>query len=371
MAYIRKLPSGKFQATVRHPSGRRLTKTDPVKRVVVAWGNETESALRNGVALADHGRKMTVGQWAVKWFRARNVEANTAAKNRSHWRNHIEPRWAEWPLQSIGRLDVQTWVMDMVKAGVGAPTVASAYHLFSGMLSDAVLEQYLGASPCREIDLPKVVKPEPRWLTRDEYDRIQLALSGTRRAPVWQAYVGLACFSGLRPGELAGLDVDSIDFDRAMVYVSQVVTREEGLRPYGKTDGSTRWVPFPPEVGQMLWSVVADRPAGAVFTTPEGGRVDDSNFRHRVWQPALEAAGVRYARPYVMRHTCASWLVQAGVPDREIMKMLGHGSGRLIAVYAHLAPDQHSRIRAAWGQSADDARRWFDARPGADAPSGR
>jgi hypothetical protein len=74
------------------------------------------------------------------------------------------------------RLGVQTWVIDREKAGAGADTVGGAYRLLSAMLSDAVLEGLLVASPCREIDLPKVVKPEARWLTRDEYERIHLAL---------------------------------------------------------------------------------------------------------------------------------------------------------------------------------------------------
>lgn len=86
----------------------------------------------------------------------------------------------------------------------------------------------------------------------------------------------------------------------------------------------------------------------AVFTATRGGRVSETNFRNRVWTPALEAAGIDYARPYVLRHTCASWLVQAGVPDRQIMAVLGHDSDRLISLYAHLAAAAHDAVRSAW-----------------------
>jgi integrase len=269
VAYIRRLPSGKWNAVVRHPSGRRLSKTDALKKVVTVWAAEQEAAYRAGAA-----------------------------------------------------------------------------------------------SPCSGIRLPRLSKPAPRWLTRHEYDRLQMALA-TRtvrtkgrkwvtdeHADVWRALVGLACFSGLRPAELAGLDVGGLDVDNGLVHVRQVWTREHVIRPYLKTDRSNRFVPYPAEVGDLLWRVAADKPDSApLFTSPEGGRVEFSgNFRDRVWVPTLEAAGIEPVRFYVCRHTCASWLVQAGVPDRKIMAVLGHADTHLIDVYAHLAPKAHDEVRAAWGE---------------------
>jgi integrase len=105
--------------------------------------------------------------------------------------------------------------------------------------------------------------------------------------------------------------VGAIDFEWSMVYVSQVVTRH-GLKAYGKTDGATRWVPFPDEVGKLLWRLVADRSSGPVFMSRRGLRVNETRFRTRVWRPALDAAGVAYEDVYTMRHTAASWLAQDG-----------------------------------------------------------
>jgi integrase len=345
--YIRKLPSGKFQATVRHPAGHKITKTDPLKRAVVAWAAEMEAGFRNGEVSSERGRNLTVQQWHDRWIKSRNVERTTAAKDAVWLRTLILPKWGTWPLRSIGRTDVQTWVIEMQRAGKGAPTVTGAYRLFSALMSDAALEGIVPATPCREIDLPRVVKPAPRWLTRHEYDCLQLALGEMRRGEVWQAFVGLGTFSGLRPGEMAGLDVPAVDFDRQLVRVSQVMTRH-GLRDYPKTDSSVRSVPFPPEVSDLLWRLCADRSQGPVFTSPTGERINEANFRNRVWSPALKAAGIEHLRVYAMRHTAASWAVQAGVPDRDIMKMLGHSSTALVATYAHLAADAHEKIRASW-----------------------
>lgn len=388
MAYIRKLPSGKFQATVRHPSGRKLTKTDPLKRVVQAWAADLESALRTGLAPAARSSKLTVGAWHEQWLAVRMVEASTARKDVSRWHNHVQPKWGTWPMDAIQRADVQAWIKEMVDDGIGPSAVDGCYQLLAAMLAEAVDHGAIGVSPCRKITLPKRGKPEPRWLTRHEYDRLQLALGelttviGGRatvsdpNAPVYRALVGLGCFSGLRPAELAGLDVGSVDLDRRLVRVTQVVTQVPdgklpngktkyrfAVRAYPKTDRSIRSVPFPGEVADLLWPLIADRTDGPLFTAPRGGRMQMvGNFARSAWRPALEAAGIEPVRPYVMRHTCASWLVQAGVPDRQIMAILGHADNHLIATYAHLAPDQHDAVRAAWGEQPSSARRTSGAR---------
>jgi integrase len=394
--YYRKLPSGKWQATVRHPAGHKLTKTDPLKRVVQSWATELETALRTGVSPTVRSQKLTLESWHEQWLRTRMVEGSTARKDAGRWRNHVQPYWGGWPLDAIQRSDVQEWVKKLQRGDVGPSAIEGAYELLSTMLGEAVDRKLLGATPCRRITLPRASKPEPRWLTCHEYDRLQLALGelttvrGGRatvpdpNAPVYQALVALGCFSGLRPGELAGLDVSAVDFDRRLVRVTQVVTQvpdgplPDGrtkykfvVRAYPKSDRSIRSVPFPDEVGKLLWRIVADRTDGPVFTSPRGERVQMvGNFPNKIWHPALRAAGIEPVRQYVMRHTCASWLVQAGVPDRQIMAILGHADGHLIELYAHLAPDQHDEVRAAWGEQPLNSRRMGGARDLSGARAG-
>lgn len=370
MVSLERLPSGHWRARVRHPNGTRYSHTDPLKRAAKAWAEEMEASFRRG---APPPQKATFGEWCDRWLRLRTVRPSTARKDASRLKLHIRPEWDGWPLQAITRADVQEWINRLTTGGLGAPTVHGVYQLLQTCMAEALTEGMITVNPCQRVKLPKKVKPEERWFTRHEYQLIQLALAertiasgGRTQIPdphrhVYAALIGLACWTGLRPQELAGLDVRDLDLDRGFVHVRQTLTRG-GIVPYGKSDRANRWVPFPPQVGDLLWAVVADSPdSGPVFTAPRGGRIAfEGNFRSRVWVPTVEAAGIEAARFYTCRHTFASWAVQAGVPDRELMNYLGHADNHLIEVYAHLDPHRHESIRAMW---ADDFRPTSGPRP--------
>jgi hypothetical protein len=89
----------------------------------------------------------------------------------------------------------------------------------------------------------------------------------------------------------------------------------------------------------FLQSSVADLPDAPIFSAPDGSMVRLSNWRHRVWQPAAEQAGLPSgATPYVLRHTAASLMAQQGVPVSTAAAALGHDPAIYLRTYAHLYP---------------------------------
>lgn len=345
MAYIRKLPSGKWQATVWHPSGRRVTKSDPLRKVVADWAREQESALSRGAWVDPKAGQVTVEQWHVRWLAARVVASATADRNASHWRNHVKPQWGRWPLATIGRLDVGAWVKRLAAAGVGAPTVHASVNLLSAMLQAAVEEGVLARNPCKGVALPTITVRAPDWFTHDEHK----LLLGKLDEP-YRTLVDLGMTVGPRWGELAALHGTDVDWLRGQVSIWRVLTRR-GLREHPKSSKSRRVVPLPPDLLEGMSALMRGRGRGELlFTAAEGGMLSDGNFRRRVWGPALEAAGLRYRRPHVMRHTAATWLVQDGVDLYRVQALLGHEDFRTTQRYAHHAPDAHEAVLAAWGR---------------------
>jgi len=78
-----------------------------------------------------------------------------------------------------------------------------------------------------------------------------------------------------------------------------------------------------------------------VFCHPDGARIGDVK---RSFASACERAEIANFRIHDLRHTCAAWLVSAGVPLAEVRDLLGHTTVRMTERYAHLAPEN---VRAA------------------------
>jgi len=83
----------------------------------------------------------------------------------------------------------------------------------------------------------------------------------------------------------------------------------------------------------------ANGPDAAIFSASDGSMVRLSNWRHRIWQPAVEQAGLPPgATPNVLRHTAASLMAQQGVPVSTAAAALGHDPATYLRTYAHLYP---------------------------------
>ena len=352
MVAYRKLPSGKWQASVsmpqKLPNGkpRRVTKTHQLRGVVRDWATKLESQIAAGQFTDPRSGDMVLADWHEQWRAGRLVATSTMDRDESHWRVHIEPRWGGYPLNTITKQEIRLWMKKMLAGGVGVPTVRGAVTTLSAMMHAAIDADLIGANPVAGVKLPRADAKPIFWWTHDEADKITAELDGQN-----QLMVELDMKCGLRLGELLGLRceyVQEIQDGRLVIHVVGVQTRH-GWREYPKSLMSRRPVPVPPELIDRLREHVRNkRPKDIVFSTPSGSAWDDRNWSRWVFEPALSAAGVTRGTPHDMRHTAASWLVQAGVKLQVVQVLLGHESYRTTQRYAHLAPDSLDEVITAW-----------------------
>src|SRR5207344_1743286 len=96
----------------RTPAGR-ITETRELRGAVKAWADDLEADARRGEFLDPRLAKHTVGEVWVKFGAARRLEQASRKRDASTWKNWVAPRWAEEPIGSILKPDVQVWMNEL------------------------------------------------------------------------------------------------------------------------------------------------------------------------------------------------------------------------------------------------------------------
>ena len=219
-------------------------------------------------------------------------------------------------------------------------TIANKHGYLAGALAVAVDRGHLKANPCDHVRLPRWDRAEMCFLEPDEYQIVRAAV-----AEYWRPLVDFLVVSGARWGEATALRPRDIDRASGTVRISKAwKAKDGGGYEIGvpKTRKAVRTINVDSAVLDQL-----DYSHEFLFTNSGRGRhnpdgvVRAQSFNPHVWTPALEraaAAGLtKRPRVHDLRHTCASWLIQAGRPLPAVQDMLGHESIQTtIDCYFHL-----------------------------------
>lgn len=322
---------------------------------------EHEARDRRG-ELTDGGRCPTWGEWLPIWLEGRIVEPSTAAGDAHRIRTYLLPQWGRQRLNRIRLGDVQAWANTLGRTDAAPSTVEKVVRLFSASMTAAVRHDRIPVltNPCTGVRLARAAPGHERYLTRDEVDRLVYHLNEPYRLAVL-----ILAGTGLRWGEFAGLHWHRV-LDTGLIDVVETWdSTARRIKPYPKSH-KRRTVPIPSWLAEPL-AEAADRAprrrdcglphahggarcrSGLVVAGRLGAPLDDRNFGRRQFAEAYTAAGIDALRVHDLRHTYASWLVQAGVSLQEVQRLLGHASITTTQRYAHLGLSQHAHVLAALG----------------------
>lgn len=365
MAWVEKLPSGKYAGRYRDAHGkRRSAGTFPHKAAALRAANVKEDAVRVSLKKNPDAHKQTWGEWCETWWPSRAIEASTERRDRSRRDQHLIPRWSDVPLGQITRHDVKAWAADLRRNGRtgGQPlsnsTVLKVVALLSASLNAAVDAEILTANPALRLGLPPAAATKDRYLEHDELDAIvvQLPTLEDRLVAHTLAYVGL------RMGELSALRRSRVITERGRGRITVAGSYDDEtstFKPYPKGK-RPRSVPIDDWLCELLEEHFArhpGKPNDLAFTAPGGTVLRRSNWDN-IFRAAVQAAsdslsdGGAEVTIHTLRHTFCSWLAIAGVEMIQIRDLAGHQSIVTTQRYSHLAPVDHSVVHAALGRPA-------------------
>ena len=359
--YIHKLDSGKWQAQVDLPTGpggqrRRLTKSHRLKAVVTDWARALEDDIASGRYLMQKAGQLTYAGWREVFMKARNVEPETLRGDQSIMRTHIAPYFDSYELVSIKPSTVKTWLRSLDEKTnangnlLSEATKVRAFNLLRSSLELAVDDDLLPANPCARVERPAASKGKVHWFTRKQLELLTEQLNDRDAAMVW-----VMAWCGLRWGECAGIPVRDVHVDRRRIKIEQVVTQAGRIKAYPKNDPSVGEVPVPPHVMELLKPFMEGKKADdLLFVTERSGKPLIATNWRKVFDAAIVKANVEHPEsvphytPHALRHTCASWLIQASVPLPEVQEVMRHATIVMTNKYAHLTPGVHSSVERAW-----------------------
>ena len=149
-----------------------------------------------------------------------------------------------------------------------------------------------------------------------------------------QVIYATASETGMRAGELYGLEVTDIDWTRNQIHVRRSVYDGQIQTP--KTQNAYRVIDVKPRLLELVEKHIGDRKIGLLFTNRRGKAIRHTTFLRRHLHSLLQKLGLKQCGMHAFRHGRVSYLVEQGVPRDIIKAGIGHGSDAMIEKYLHL-----------------------------------
>lgn len=339
MASIQKRDNGQWRARYRDAAGKEHARHFARKADAQRWLDQVTAAVVRGDYVDPRAGKVTLRAYATSWEAVQVSSDGTRRIVDNALRLHLLPSLGERPIKAIRPTMVQAFVKELESKGLSPGSIKVIYHVATQVFTAAVDDQVIAHSPCRKIRLPKGDGAEVVPPTVEQVGALADALDDR-----WRAVVVTLAGSGLRIGEMLGLQVSDVDFLRRTISVERQ-RDQAGRLTAVKSRTSRRVVP----VGQ----VVIDALAAHLAAYPSAGAlvVDelDEPLLYRRWRTLMDAATRKIGADFTahdLRHFYASALIAGGASVKQVQQRLGHASAVItLQTYAHLWPGDDDRTR--------------------------
>ncbi|MBE3574715.1 MAG: site-specific integrase [Firmicutes bacterium] len=329
------------------------------RRRPTVYGSTKQEALKKlAKILQEAGKlpepeKITTGQYLQRWLQdaaASTLRPTTLSSYRYLVESHITPEIGRVPLQKLQPLHIQHLLAAKQKAGLSLRTCEYIYAVLHRALEQAVRWKLVPSNPADAVDKPRPPHKEKLCLSREQ---VQKFLDAAKEDRFYALYV-LALATGMRQGELLGLQWQDIDMKEAILRVRRkVYSRKELEISEPKTAAGLRAITLPPiavdALRQHRERLLAEGLAASPWVFPDtaGGPMRASNLLRRSFKPLLKAAGLPDIRFQDLRHTSNTLLAEAGVDPRTLQQRLGHASPQLtLSVYTHVTANMQREAAA-------------------------
>lgn len=347
--------------------------------------DEMRQERKNG--LLANGDKMTLGEFVEIWAETRRTSGRARLDSIDEDRARL--KHVVKYLGGVALPDISAAVIEQVYAlirqdsGLSGTSLNRIHTLLKNVFRKAVDYGFVSRNPCDRVEAPKRNEPDRRALNASECARLASCLDDAEELARAETFakerrqvdrgnlfgrssirgacrlsciqvIRIALATGMRRGEIIGLEWGHIDLEGRTITVAQTRTKKgENKPPKTKAgirvvhiDGNTasclrRWKS---EQASLLRRIsVLQNDATPVCCTDSGGYIDTSNFE-RFWRAFREQYGFEGLKLHELRHTQATQLLANGVDVKTVQTRMGHANARItLDWYAHAVPENDAK----------------------------
>ena len=313
------------------------------------------------IGLLNNNQLHTINTLLPKWLfnvKKNEVKASSFESYESIYRNYIKPHLiADLPISDLKSLKLQEFYNKLIKGKVSPNAVKKTHKLLRQFFSYAEREGYIIKNPCINTTLPKKKnginniinerKTRFQYFNEDEIKQLLELFKNTR----YENVILFALGTGMRKGEILGLQWDDIDFENKEIHVIHNLSYiaeidENGNRTYKtilqtpKSENSVRIIPMSNKIYDLLKSL--DKNSDYVFSSRESHF--DIKWTEKYWLKTLKGTNLEGKNFHDLRHTFATMLLFNGANLIQIKELLGHSSVKITEMYLDALPKSKQEI---------------------------
>lgn len=355
---ITQRPDGRYMGRFQY-DGNKYCLYDAELEKLMERIEDMRYELRHGIYQKE--QKITVSSWFNTWieeYKKPSVKVGTVKKYQQAFKNYIEPEIGKKKMKDMRPEHIQRLYNKLSKK-VGANTLIGAAQVLSGMFRQAEKNGIIKKNPVPLANIPRAKdEGDRRVLSKEEQKTF---LKYCKKLPSGDLFE-MALSTGMRSGELRGLQWKDVDFTNKIIHVTGTLVNADGkyFIDTPKTRTSKRDIPMLDNVYEILrqqrkrqneyrlalgnrWQSAPDL-EGLVFTMETGHPIAQRTLSDRMNKinREIQKEFPDYERitPHTLRHTFATRCIENGMPPQVLKTILGHSKlGMTMDLYSHVLPD--------------------------------